>query len=249
MKTVAVTPLVEANLEALSRAAAAHVLALANQRIVASGRFSLALAGGSTPKRLYELLASPEFACQTDWSAWQVYFGDERCVVHDHADSNYRMAREALLAHVPIPPAQVHPMVRDPETPDADATAYAADLANQLDQAGGIPVFDLVLLGMGDDGHTASLFPGTEILDVTDRAVATVYVPAKASWRISLTFPGLEQARELLVLVAGAATAPVLARVLGQPEAPAHYPVERIAARGTVNWMLDEAAAKELKAC
>ncbi|HDP89921.1 MAG TPA: 6-phosphogluconolactonase [Thioalkalivibrio sp.] len=248
MKNVAVAPDIYPDPEALSRAAAIHVLESARAAIAARGVFHVALAGGSTPRRLYELLAAAAPG-QTDWSRWQVWFGDERCVPRDHADSNYRMARQALLDHVVIPADHIHPMVRDPAHPEADAAAYAEALAAGLPQGDHAPVFDLVLLGMGDDGHTASLFPGTAILDVHDRHVAAVHVAAKDSWRISLTYPVLGQARELLFLVAGASKAPVIAQVLGQPDAAPRYPVERIAAIGTVHWLLDSAAAGGLTAC
>lgn len=246
MKPVAVTPQVLDDLEALSQSAVAHVLDVANKAIATRGVFHIALAGGGTPRRLYELLAAPEHRRATEWSRWEVWFGDERCVPAEHADSNYRMAREALLDHVPIPAEQVHPMVHNADRPEEDAAAYAEALQTTLTTAGDTPIFDLILLGMGDDGHTASLFPGSDILEVRDRSVAAVYVAAKESWRISLTYPVLERASELMFLVAGAAKAPVIARVLGAPTAEAHYPVEGIAAGGKVSWYLDKAAAGEL---
>lgn len=243
MQSLAVTPEIHADAEALSRAAAGYVLAAAQAAIATRGVFHLALAGGSTPRRLYQLLAATP-ADRVDWAHWQIWFGDERCVPADHADSNYRMAREALLDHVPIPAAQVHPMVHHPDDPAADAQAYAEQLARDLTTAAGVPVLDLVLLGMGDDGHTASLFPGTDILAVDDRPVAAVAVPGKG-WRISLTYPVLARARERLFLVAGAAKAPVLAKVLAAPQAAAPYPVARLAA-GRGRWLLDQAAAQDL---
>ncbi len=246
MKTVAVSPHVFTDLEALSEAAVDHVLQAASEAIATRGTFHLALAGGSTPRRLYELLASPERRKNIDWSRWEIWFGDERCVPPDHADSNYRMAREALLDHVPIPAEQVHPMVGRADDPEADARAYAQTMDHILTLAGDVPIFDLVLLGMGDDGHTASLFPGTDILAVTDRNVAAVHVAAKNTWRVSLTYRVLNRAREIMFLVAGAAKAPVIARVLGQPEAEPRYPVEGIDAQGKVYWFLDRAAAGEL---
>jgi len=246
MKTVAVNPHVFTDLEALSEAAADHVIQAASEAIATRGTFHLALAGGSTPRRLYELLASPERRKNTDWSRWEIWFGDERCVPPDHADSNFRMAREALLDHVPIPPEQVHPMVGHADDPEGDARAYVHTMDHILTLAGDVPIFDLVLLGMGDDGHTASLFPGTDILAVTDRNAAAVHVAAKDSWRISLTYRVLNRAREITFLVAGAGKAPVLAQVLGQPEAAPRYPVEGIEAQGKVHWFLDQAAAEEL---
>lgn len=246
MKAVAVSPHVFADLEALSEAAAEHVIQSANSAIATRGTFHLTLAGGSTPRRLYELLAQPERRKATDWSRWEIWFGDERCVPPDHADSNYRMAREALLEHVPIPEEQVHPMVGRSGDPESDAVAYARTMDHILTLAGDTPIFDLILLGMGDDGHTASLFPGTDILEVDDRNAVAVHVASKDSWRISLTYPVLNRAREIIFLVAGAGKAQVIGQVLGQPDADPQYPVEGIAAQGEVHWFLDQAAAGAL---
>ena len=246
MKAVAVPPQVFNDLEALSAAAAERVLDTANRAIAERGGFHIALAGGGTPRRLYELLATPGRRNPTDWSRWHIWFGDERCVPHAHVDSNFRMARTALLDQVPVPADQVHPMVVDPAQPQADAAAYARTMQAIMPTEGNVPVFDLILLGMGDDGHTASLFPGTDILEITDRPAAAVYVADKDSWRISLTYPVLDRARELLFLVAGAGKAPVIARVLGTPEASPRFPVERIAATGNVHWYLDTRAAEGL---
>ena len=200
------------------------------------------LSGGSTPRALYALLASPAYRDLTDWSRWHVYFGDERCVPQDHPDSNFRMARETLLDHVPIPRHHVHPMVVAPADPDAAARAYEALLRSEVTGEDGIPVLDLALLGLGEDGHTASLFPGTPILQERERLVAPVYVERLASWRVSLTYPMLDAARHLLFLAAGEGKRPVLDDLRNAPTQTA-YPVQGLAPQGTVEWYLDRAAA------
>ncbi|MCA1555486.1 MAG: 6-phosphogluconolactonase, partial [Acidobacteria bacterium] len=143
----------------VARAAAERFIELARESVAAHGRFSVALAGGSTPKRIYELLASDELNAQLDWSAVHIFFGDERCVPPDHADSNYRMANEALLSRVSLPEQNIHRM-RGEGDAVANARLYEDELRGFFDGENW-PQFDLVMLGMGDDGHTASLFPGT----------------------------------------------------------------------------------------
>jgi 6-phosphogluconolactonase len=235
-----------ADAETLAVAAAEYCIAQARVAIAARGRFHLALAGGSTPRRLYQLLAAPAYRDRIDWRSVEIWFGDERCVPPDHADSNYRMADEAMVGKLAIPADQVHRMPADAADPQAAAADYARQLGERV-PAGKLPVLDLVLLGMGPDGHTASLFPDTDILAVRDRAVAAVYVERLHAWRLSLTLPVLEQARNLLFLVAGADKAPMIGRVLGDVADAAVYPVQRIHRDGGVLWMLDEAAASGLR--
>ncbi len=239
-------PHIEADPATLAQAAAQRCLDLAATAIAQRGRFDIALSGGSTPAALYALLAT-EHAGRTDWSGWHIYFGDERCVPRDHAQSNYRMARETWLEHVAIPCDQIHPMVRHPSRPDSDARAYAQTLVRSgLRHEDTLPVFDLVLLGLGTDGHTASLFPESAILGVEDRPVAAVYVKALRSWRISLSYPAINAARHVLFLVAGAGKAGVLHAIGHDTATRTPYPVERLAPRGEIEWYLDRAAAKEL---
>lgn len=232
--------------EELARAAAEQVLRIARHSIEAGGSFHIALAGGRTPQRLYQLLADPALREHTDWSRWQVYFGDERCVPPDHPDSNYRMAREALLDHVPLPPGRVHPMVADPGDPQAAARAYEELLRRELPEEGAGPVLDLALLGLGQDGHTASLFPGTPVLEERDRLVAAVHLPKLDAWRVSMTFPLLERARQILFVVSGGAKARVVGDIARGTAAPV-YPVQRLAPQGTVLWYLDQPAAGALR--
>jgi 6-phosphogluconolactonase len=240
-------PRVHHDLEQLSRDLAARWLEHARQGIAQRGAAHMVLAGGGTPRRLYEVLAESARATRLDWSRVHVWFGDERCVPPDHHDSNYRMARAALLDHVPIPAAQVHPILADISSVRLDAARYAQALRRHA-PAGprGLPCFDLVLLGLGEDGHTASLFPGTCILNERERPVAAVYVPRLKGWRISLTLPALRQARALWVLATGAAKADILRRIWQEPAAG--LPVQVLADLETLEWHLDEAAAEYLPA-
>lgn len=219
--------------------------ALARRCILERGSAHLVLAGGDTPRPLYRELADPAFQGQLDWSRVHVYFGDERCVPPDHPDSNYHMARTTLLDHVPIPAAQVHPILCHLDSVRLDAARYARTLAAHAPTGpGGLPRFDLVLLGVGGDGHTASLFPGTCILNERERPVAAVYVPHLKSWRISLTYPALRQARALWVMATGASKADILGRIWREPRAG--LPIQALMDLETLEWHLDEAAAGQL---
>ena len=165
--------------------AAAFIAGLAAESIAARGRFTIALSGGSTPRPIYARLAAADHAARIDWGKVHVFFSDERCVPPDDAASNYRMAREALLDHVPLPPANVHRM-RGEEDPALAALAYEQDLQG-LFRTSAAPAFDLICLGMGDDGHTASLFPGTAALRERERWVVAQYVAVARAWRVTFT--------------------------------------------------------------
>lgn len=230
------------DLDALSKAAAARIVQLAKSAIREHGAFNLALSGGSTPVHLHQVLASPSCQEQISWQSVHIYFGDERNVPHDHPDSNYRMAQETLLSKVPVPSSQVHAIPTGCEQMQECAQTYASQLVD-LPQHDGIPCFDLILLGMGDDGHTASLFPDTPILDEHGVPVAAVYVPKLNTWRVSLTYPVLAQARAIMVLVSGATKAQVLYEVFNKPDR--HYPIQRIH-NAHIEWYVDEAAAERL---
>jgi 6-phosphogluconolactonase len=188
--------------EAMSRRVANWVLELATAK---EGVFAVALSGGSTPRRLYEHLAGPPYREAFPWSRTHWFWGDERFVPHDDAQSNYRMVREALLSRVPIPALNIHPIPTEGVSPEAAASAYERELksfygAARLDPVR--PLFDVNLLGLGPDGHTASLFPGTAVLAERDRWVAAV-VGAKSEARITLTYPALESSRNAAFLVVG----------------------------------------------
>ena len=209
---------------------------------------TVALSGGSTPRALFTLLAGDEFNDKIDWRAVDVFWGDERTVPPDHADSNYRMARETLLSHVPIPESRVHRM-RGELDPDDAARQYESELASVFDGAtpDNPPQFDLILLGLGGDGHTASLFPGTDALSVRDRLVVANPVPQQQTTRLSFTVPVLLASREVLFLVAGADKAPAVYRAIEGPWDPNQTPSQYLRqAHGHVVWLLDKAAAANL---
>lgn len=229
---------------ALSVAAAAEVARLAADAVARRGRFTLALSGGSTPRRLYELLAE---RVGVPWESTHLFWGDERCVPPDHPLSNYAMARAALIARVPIPAAQVHRIHAEADPPEAGAAAYAALLRHQNARAGtdGPLAFDLVLLGMGADGHTASLFPGDAALDERERWAVAVTAPPfyDPRRRITLTLPVLNAARAAFFLIAGADKRPVVRAVLDVPAtAEGRYPAAMVRPAGPLVWFLDEAA-------
>jgi 6-phosphogluconolactonase len=239
---------VVADAEAVARAAAEEVVEAAARAIAERGRFTVALAGGSTPRRLYALLADAAgpFRGRVAWDRVHAFFGDERHVPPDHPDSNFRMAREALLGHVAV--ASVHRMRG--ELPDAAeaARAYEAELGRffALDPAKDPPPrLDLVLLGLGPDGHTASLFPGTDVLEERRRWVAAPRVERLGTDRITLTLPVLDRARRVVFVVSGAEKAEAVARVLAPDEAPP--PAARVRPEpGALRWILDRAAAAGL---
>jgi 6-phosphogluconolactonase len=232
------------DLESLSRAAAALLVEQANLAVAARGRFSVALSGGNTPRRTYELLATPPFLDQAPWDRVHVFWGDERCVPLNDSRSNARMAREAWLDRVPIPSHQIHPMNCAAE-PAAAARQYEAQLREFF--AGQPPILDLVFLGLGDDGHTASLFPGTTVLAETERWADAVYVAAQNLYRVTLTPLLINQAAVVAFLVAGGAKAEVLREILHGPRDPARLPSQLIQPHhGELLWLTDLAAAGSL---
>jgi 6-phosphogluconolactonase len=224
---------------AVAEVAAERVVRAAGEAVASSGKFSLVLAGGGTPKALYELLASDAYRDRIDWPKVEIYFGDERTVGPDHPDSNYRMAAESLLTRVPIQPENVHRM-RGEIDPNEAAIEYGQLLKQKFGDGGP----DLVLLGMGDDGHTASLFPNTEALNETKHRAVANRVEKLNTWRITMSAPFINRAREVVVLVAGAGKAKRLAEVLEGPRELQRLPVQLIApASGKLTWIVDAAAA------
>ncbi len=228
---------------------AADVFAMAAQAAAAArGRFAAALSGGETPRALYRLLARQQFAQKVPWRRVHLYWGDERCVPPDDPASNYAMAHDAFIKHVPIAPANVHRMEgeRDPE---AAALAYENELralAKLERPAGDVPVFDLVLLGLGRDGHTASLFPHSPALDEEERFCVATEAP-DGSARLTITLPVINSARRVLVLANGSAKAGMVAEVFAGFRLPTAVPAQAVApVKGQLLWLLDEAAAAEL---
>lgn len=234
-----------ADLPHLSTAAAQQCVRQISAAIEARGVCHLALAGGSTPKALYALLAEPAYAQQIAWDRLHVYFGDERYVPHDTPESNYNMARAVLLDKVALPVANIHPIPTAAGDARHDAQTYAVLLERNLPVHNHVPVFDLVLLGMGEDGHTASLFPDTPVLNATEQSVAAVYVEKLASWRISLTLPVLNAAQCVMFIVSGSSKASMLRRVFTDTSAQ-QVPIQRVRPAHACYWYLDAAAAAEL---
>ena len=227
---------VDEDAEALARRVAGFVAARVTN---ASGHFSLSLSGGSTPKRAYELLA--DFGASLDWRKVHLFWGDERFVPPAHKDSNFRMAREALIDHVPIPIAQVHPIPTNSASPEEAAALYEVTLrsfygSGMLDPER--PLFDVTLLGLGDDGHIASLFPGTKALDERV-AWVTSSIGVKPEPRISLTYPALELSSVIVFVVSGEKKRENLARALANDRT---LPAARLATRGTIRVFADRAA-------
>lgn len=233
--------------ESLFEGAARRWIELANQAIQAHGGFHVALSGGSTPKGLYERLATPAHREQVDWPRVHIYFGDERGVPPDHADSNYRMAKEALLQHVPIPPTQIHRLMAESEDLEATAEGYAQLLLGALPAGGSGGVrFDLVMLGMGPDGHVASLFPHTPVLSERRRLVAAVHVVQLDTWRLTVTLPVIDNARHTMLLVAGKNKASIMSEIMSDYHGHARYPVEMLKPVDRLEWYVDHDAAPSL---
>src|SRR5947209_15677169 len=232
--------------EQVAREAAGLFVRLSIEAISTRGSFSVALPGGSTPRRMYELLASDDYRTQVSWPGVHVFFGDERTVPPDHADSNYRMANETMLSLVPVPAKNVHRM-----NGVGDAAASASEYESELRAFFGDlawPRLDLVMLGMGDDGHTASLFPGRAALEEQQACDVANWVEKFQTWRITLTAPAVNAARRVLFLVTGAGKAERLREVLAGERDPSRLPSQLIQPRdGTLEWFVDRAAAAKLE--
>jgi 6-phosphogluconolactonase len=223
------------DLRALARRAAEQILECVRGAVGARGVCAVALSGGETPRPVYETLATPALADAMPWDVVEWFFGDERAVPPDDAESNYRMVREALLASRPEALVRLHRMPADADDAAAAAAAYARLLPDPL---------DLVLLGMGEDGHTASLFPGSPLVRSCTERVASVTGSKPPFRRMTITPPVIDQARDVLVLVAGGGKAATLARVLEGPRDVESLPAQ-LALRGT--WVVDAAAARLLR--
>jgi 6-phosphogluconolactonase len=235
-------------LDALITAAAHEFVRCARAAVAARGRFTVALSGGSTPKPLYQRLTAEPFRSQVEWSRVEVFWGDERCVPPASTESNYRMAHEAMLAHLPIPKEQIHRMEAERTDRDAAARDYQAVLARAFGVSpdGEPPALDLLLMGMGPEGHTASLFPHTTALEEMTRWVVVNFVPKLKAERMTMTRPILNRGREVLYLVAGADKAETLAEVLNGPANPMLLPAQLIQPTGQLVWFLERAAAARL---
>jgi 6-phosphogluconolactonase len=229
---------------ALARQAAQRFTDLAGKALELRGQFTAALSGGSTPGALYRLLAAEPYRSQTCWEQVHLFWADERCVPPDDPGSNYRLAYDSLIAHAPIPPENVH-RVRSELEPRLAAQAYHRELQDFF--CGPQPHFDLVLLGLGSDGHTASLFPSSEALEETERlAVAvTAFYDDRPARRVTLTLPALNAARHVLFLVSGGDKAEIVHTVL--EDATAQLPAQRVRPMaGKLTWLIDAAAARNV---
>jgi 6-phosphogluconolactonase len=235
------------DIDTLSQEAARYVVRVASESITTHGRFTLALAGGSTPKKLYGLLASEPYRDQIDWALTEIFWSDERCVPSDSEDSNYHLAQEVLLSKVPISATQIHRMPADADNRDQASLAYIQEI-QRVFGTNSIPSFDLIQLGMGPEGHTASLFPHQASLHEQTRLIMPVTVPKPPPLRLTFTPPLLNAATHVLFLVTGQDKADALQAVLEGEYNPDEYPAQIIRpTQGEVTWMLDPAAASKLR--
>lgn len=240
---------VVADPDVLARKAADLFAEIAEDAIARAGRFTVVLSGGSTPKLLYALLATEPYHSRLPWRRTHVFWGDERCVPPEHPDSNFGVANATLLNRVPVPAVRLHRMEAEREDLDTAAREYEAEIARifAVPPTGEPPAFDLILLGLGSDGHTASLFPHTEALGETRRWVVRNYIPTLHANRLTLTAPILNRGTRILFLVSGADKAPVLREVLEGPEHTERLPSQLIRpVTGRLLWLVDRAAASQL---
>jgi 6-phosphogluconolactonase len=248
-RSVSVTYRVSASAEELAGVAAEMFASTVAAAVKARGLARVAISGGGTPKVMFGLLAdrSQPYFAEVPWEKLQLFWVDERCVPPTDAESNYRMTNEAMLAHVPLSSSQVFRMEGELD-PEVAASRYEAAIRNAFKLEGAeTPTFDLVLLGMGDDGHTASLFPHTEALNEMSRIVVANHVPQKDTWRISLTWPVINRGREVAFLIEGEAKAQILADVLLGDYDPESKPSQLIRpASGRLTMLLDVDAASKL---
>jgi 6-phosphogluconolactonase len=242
---------VEPDAAALAARAARHFVEVTKAAVAARGRARIAISGGSTPKVTFGLLADPAqpWLKRMPWDKLDLYWVDERCVPPDHPDSNYRMTREAMLDRVPLTPGQVHRMEGELE-PEVAAARYESELRNSFRLEGAeTPRFDLIALGMGPDGHTASLFPHTAALSEMSRLAVANHVENKDAWRVTLTWPVINQGASVFFLIGGADKAPLLKEVMMGPRDPERLPSQLIRPSGGIlTLLLDKAAAALLPA-
>jgi len=231
--------------ESLSIATAHFFVTECHRCIAKHGRFVIALSGGNTPKRLYQLLATPEFSNNIPWKKVFLFWSDERFVPQTDAESNYRMVKENLLDHISIPKKNIFPTpVKN--SPKLGAAKYEASIKKIF--AYKEPVFDWILLGVGEDGHTASLFPGTNILKKKKRLVKEVWIEQKQTWRISFTLPLINKAAQVIFLVAGKEKAKIVATALANKKTKSLLPVQLVQpGKGIIYWLLDDEAAASIK--
>ncbi|HEY4050580.1 MAG TPA: 6-phosphogluconolactonase [Acidobacteriaceae bacterium] len=244
-KTIEALYTVDATPEAVAHRAAEYFVDRIQESVDARGKARIAISGGSTPKRTFELLAGPPFRSQIPWEKLELYWVDERAVPPSHPDSNYRMTRLALLDKVPLKDSQIFRIHGELE-PDAAAAKYESDIRSSFRLEGAeLPTFDSLSLGMGPDGHTASLFPHSAALHELLRIAVANHVPTqKETWRVTLTSPVINQARDVFFVIAGPDKAPALKSVLLGPYLPEDFPSQLIQPKsGRITLLLDSAAA------
>ncbi|MBK7599144.1 MAG: 6-phosphogluconolactonase [Acidobacteria bacterium] len=230
-----------ADVNEIAHEAANRFFQLSSECISRRGRFTVALSGGSTPAKLYEILSAPPFSDSIPWGSICFFWGDERCVPPDDPQSNYRLANEKLLTRVGVPIANIF-RIKTENPPKIAAAEYSEAVRKTFH--GEFPHFDLVFLGIGSDGHTASLFPGTDALRIEDQIAVANYVEKFDSWRVTLTLPALNNAGNVIFLVSGADKAETLRQVLEGEYQPENLPSQLIKATpGTLTWIIDEPAA------
>lgn len=237
------------DIDTLSHEAARLVVRIAEESITKNGRFTFALSGGSTPKKLYGLLAQEPYLSQIDWAHVEIFWSDERCVAPDDAECNYNLALQVMLSKIPIPAQQIHRMPAEQEDRDAASLAYTIEMKNVFGIGDDkIPAFDLIQLGMGPEGHTASLFPHQASLHEQQRLIMPVTVPKPPPPRLTFTPRLLNEAHYILFLVTGAEKADAVQAVLEGEYQPDEYPAQLVRPpKGEVTWMLDTAAAAKLQ--
>ena len=236
-----------ADIDTLSQQAAQYITRIASESIVTRGRFTIALSGGTTPRKLYSLLGNEPYRSQIDWHLVHVFWGDERCAPPDSPDSNFSMAQETLLRKIPIPANQVHRMPADLPDRNAASQAYTVEMQHTFGTHG-IPDFDLIQLGMGPEGHTASLFPHQPSLHENQRLVMPVSVPKPPPDRLTFTPPLLNAARNVLFLVTGSDKVDALQAVIEGVYQPDEYPAQIVRPpNGEVVWMLDKDVARKIR--
>lgn len=226
--------------EKLITAAAERTINSIDQAVKENGLCNIALAGGNTPRGLYALLAMDTYKERIDWSCVHLFWGDERMTPPDNPDSNFGMVRQVLLEYVIIPEENIH-RIRGEGPPEQAAVEYSSLIQDHFKKAP--PCFDLILLGLGEDGHTASLFPGTDAIEEYDKSVVAVFVPELDTWRVTLTLPVINAAREVLFLVSGSSKSKIMQRIMSIENPTKDIPATLVNPKeGAIDWMLDSEA-------
>ncbi len=237
------------DLDDMSVRGANHVAEIIERAVQERKKCMIALSGGNTPRKLYERLATKEFVSRIPWESTYWFFGDERHVPPDHDDCNYKMASDSLLSKVPIPHGNIYRIMAEKPDPPSIAAQYELTIMKAFNLAPGeLPVFDLMFLGIGTDGHTASLFPHSEALQVTKRMATANNIPETEDWRVTMTFPVINESKNILFLVAGEDKAEALRQVLEGQSNPEEFPAQLVCQkRGFQLWLIEKSAAALLK--